>query len=60
MAVYFDSLCIKYILQEVLKAIKEKSIIQNIFRTQSDGSIKCGFYSITFIEYMIAGKTLLD
>ena len=32
----------------------------NIFRIQPDGSVLCGFYYIAFIEYMIAGKTLLD
>ena len=29
-------------------------------RIQSDDSIMCGFYCITVIEYMIAGKNLLD
>ena len=32
----------------------------NIFRIQDDDSIMCGFYCIAFIEYMLAGKTLLD
>ena len=27
---------------------------------QDNDSIMCGFYFITFIEYMPAGKTLLD
>ena len=27
---------------------------------QDDESIMCGFYNITFIEYMVAGETLLD
>ena len=27
---------------------------------QSDGSIMCWFYCISFIEYMIAGKSFLD
>ena len=27
---------------------------------QDDDPIICGFYCIAFIEYMIAGKTLLD
>ena len=48
------------ILQEVLNKIKDKSIILNIFGIESDDSIMCGFYCIAFIEYMIAGKTLLD
>ena len=60
MALYFDSFGINYILQEVLCKIKDKSIIHNIFRIQDDGSIMCGFYCITFIEYMLTGRTLLD
>ena len=59
-AVYFDSFGIKYVLQEVLNKIKDKSITHIIFGIQSDESIMCGFYCITFIEYIISEKTLLD
>ena len=52
-----DSFGIKYVPQE---KIKYKSITHNIFRIQDDDSLMCGFYCIAFIEYMIAGKTLLD
>ena len=27
---------------------------------EDDESIMCGFYCIAFMEYMVAGKTLLD
>ena len=60
LAVYFDSFGIEYIPQEVLNKIKDKSITHNIFRIQDNESIMCGFYCITFIEYMLVGKTLLD
>ena len=30
------------------------------FRIQYNDSIKCEFYCITFIEYMLKGKNLLD
>ena len=40
--------------------INYKSIMHSIFRIESEDSIICGFYYITFIEYMIAGTTLLD
>ena len=33
---------------------------QNILRIQDNYSIRCGFYCVAFIEYMLAGKTLLD
>ena len=58
--VYFDSFGIEYIPQEVLNKIKDKSITHNIFRIQDNESIMCGFYCTTFIEYMLAGKTLID
>ena len=50
----------EYILQEVLNKFKDKSITHNIFRIQDNESTMCGFYCIAFIEYMLAGKTLLD
>ena len=59
-AVYFDSFGIEYIPQEVLNKIKDKSISRNKFRIQDNQSIMCGFYWITFIEYMLSGKMLLD
>ena len=59
-SVYFDSFGIEYISQEVLNKIKDKSITHNIFRIQGNESIMCGFYCIVFIEYMLAGKILLD
>ena len=43
-----------------IKKIKDKSIIHNIFRILDNESIMCGFYCIAFIEYMLAGKNLLD
>ena len=52
---YFDSFGIEYIPQEVLSRITH-----NIFRIQDDDSIMSGFYCIIFIEYMHAGKMLLD
>ena len=49
-AMYFHSFGINYLLQEVLNKINNKSITNNIFRIQSDNSVMCGFYFITFIE----------
>ena len=56
MAVYFNCFGIEYIPREVLRKIKDKSMTHNIFRIQDDDS----FYRIDFIEYMFAGKILLD
>ena len=59
-AVFFDSCGIEYIPQGLLNKIKDKWITHNIFRIQSNDSIRCGFYDIPFIEYLIAEKTWLD
>ena len=53
-AVYFDSFGTEYIPQEVLNKIRDKSITHNIFRIQDNESIMCGFYYITFIEYLFS------
>ena len=59
-AVYFDSFGIEYIALEVLNKIRDKSITHKIFRICDNKSNICGFYCIAFIQYMLAGKTLLD
>ena len=40
--------------------IKDNSITHKIFQMQSDDSIVCGFYCVTFMEYIVAEKFLLD
>ena len=58
--IYFDSFGIEYIPQDVLNKIWDKFVTRHIFRIQDNESMMCGFYCIPFIEYMLAGKTLLD
>ena len=58
--VLFDSFGIEYTSYEVLSKIKDKCITHNIFIIQSDDSIMYRFHCIVFIEYMLAGETLLD
>ena len=58
-AVHFDSFRIEYIPQEVLIKIIKKKITHNRFRIPEDESVMCGFYCIAFIEYVLAGKSLL-
>ena len=66
-SIYFYSFGIQYISQELTNKIRDKSnkirdksITRNIFWVQDNESIMCWFYCIAFIEYMLAGKTLLD
>ena len=51
---------IEYNPQEVSNKIKDKSFAHNIFRIVGNNSIMCRFYCDAFIEYLLAGKTLLD
>ena len=61
-AAYFDSFGVEYISQEVLNKIKDKwnEILTILKYKIIQESILCGFYCITFIQYMLAVKTLLD
>ena len=53
----FDPFAIEDIPKEVLNKIRDKSILNDIFRMQNRDSIICGFYCTTFIEYMLAETT---
>ena len=59
-AVYFDCFGIEHDLWEILNKTKDKSSTHNILRIQNDDSTMCGSYYITFIQYVIWWKTLLD
>ena len=49
------------IFQKKLKHLsKIKTLKKNIFRIQAYDSIVCGYFSIRFIDFMLAGKTLTD
>ena len=58
--VYFDSLGVEHVPKEIIKFIKNKDIIANIFRLQAYDSIMCGYFCIKFIYYMFNDKTLID
>ena len=49
--VYFDSFGIEYVLQEVLKKIKDKVITHNIFRIPVEESIMC-WYQFILSEWL--------
>ena len=40
--------------------IGHKNIKTNIFRIQADNSVMCGYFCILFLDYMLAGKSLID
>ena len=57
---YFDSFSVEHIPKEIKAFINNKNIIANIFRMQAYDSIMCGYFSIGFIDFMLAGKTLSE
>ena len=58
--VYFDSFGVEHVPKEIIKFIKNKDIIANIFRLQAYDSIMCGYFCIKFIDYMFDDKNLID
>ena len=49
--IYFDSFRVGHV---------HKNIKANIFRIQANNLIMCGYFSIGFSDFMVAGKTLFD
>ena len=58
--VYFDSFGAGHVPKEIIKFIKNKDIIANIFRLQAYDSIMCSYFCIKFIDYMFGDKILID
>ena len=57
---YFDSFGVEHVPKKIKKFIGQKNIKTNIFRIQADNSIMCGYFCIGFIDFMFAGKSLID
>ena len=54
--IYFDSFGVGH----VPKEIGHKNIKTNTFRIQADNSVMCGYFCIGFIDFMFAGRSLVD
>ena len=57
---YFDSFGVEHIPKEIKKFINNKSILANIYRAQNYDSIMCGYFCVSFINYMFKDKSLID
>ena len=57
---YFDFFDVEHVPKENKKFIEHKNIKTNIFRIQADTSIMCGYFCIGSIDFMLAGKNLID
>ena len=58
--IYFNSFGVEHIPNEIKQFIGNKDIISNKFKLQAYDSIMCGYFCIAFIDFMLAGKTLLQ
>ena len=57
---YFDSFGVEHVPKEIKRFIGHKNTKANIFRIQADNSIMCGYFCIGFINFMFAGRSLID
>ena len=58
--VYFGSLGVEHVPEEIKEFIANRNIKVNIFRVQANNSVMCGYFCIGFIDFMLAGKKLTD
>ena len=58
--VYFNSFGVEHIPKEIKEFVEKKNIITNIFRIQAYNLIMCGYFCISFIDFMLARKTLTE
>ena len=56
---YFDSFGVEHVPKEIKTFIDKSIVVTNIFRTQAYDSVLCVYLCIGFINYMLAGKTLV-
>ena len=58
--IYLDSFGVEHVPKEIKKFIENKNIITNLYRTQHLHSMMHGYFCIGFIDFMLAGKSLID
>ena len=57
---YFDSFEVEHIPKQIRTFIENKKHKNKYIRIQAPGSIKCGYFCIGFIDFMLAGKILTN
>ena len=58
--IYFNSFGVEHVPKEIKRFTEHKNIKTNIFRIQADNSMMCGYFCIGFIDFLSAGKGLID
>ena len=56
---YFASFGVEHFPKEINKFTGNKNITTNIYRTQANDSIMCGYFCIGFIDFMLKSQRLL-
>ena len=56
----FDSFRVEHVPKKIKEIIGDKNIRTNIFRIQASNSIMFGYFCFEFIDFKLAGKTLID
>ena len=59
-AIYFDSFGVEHITKSIKNFFWNRNIKTNTFIIQANNSIVCGYFCMGFIDFMLAGKTLID
>ena len=60
MKLYFDRFGVEHVHEEIKEFIGNKIIKANIFWIQENNSKMCGYFSIEFIDFLLASKKLTD
>ena len=58
--VYFDVVSVEHVPEEIKEFIGNKNVKANVFRVQASNSIMCGYFCNGVINFMFAGKKLID
>ena len=57
---YFHSFGVEHIQKEIRKFFENKDIITNVYRIQAYDSLICGYLCVSFDDFMLEGKSLLE
>ena len=57
---YFGSFAVEHVPEEIKQFVGYKNKKANIFRVQANTSVMFGYFSIGFIDFMLAGTKLPD
>ena len=57
---YFGRFGEEHIPKEIKTFINKSAVVTNIFRIQGYNLVKCGYFCIRFIDFMLKGESFTD